>query len=99
MYPNTEDSMNKVIGVTAMQRNLKAILDEVVHGKISYVLTRGSRPEAVLIPYEDFLRFQQLREGEVLKRFDRLLAKMAEVNAAWSEEEVARDLAEAKGQI
>jgi prevent-host-death family protein len=94
-----EDSMNKVIGVTAMQRNFKAVLDEVVHGKISYVLTRGSRPEAVLIPYEDFLRFQQLREGGVMERFDRLLAKMAEVNAAWSEEEVARDLAEAKGQI
>lgn len=91
--------MNKVIGVTMLQRNFRAIFDEVAHNKISYVLTRGSRPEAVLIPYEDYLRFQQLREQEVLERFDRLLAKMAEVNACWSEEEVAHDLAEAKGHL
>jgi len=88
--------MNKVIGVTALQRNFKAIFDEVVHDKIPYVLTRGSRPEAALIPYEDFLRFQQLQEKQVLERFDRLLSKMAEVNAPYSEEEVARDLIEAE---
>lgn len=88
--------MNKVIGVTTLQRNFRAIFDEVVRDKTPYVLTRGSRPEAVLIPYEDYLRFQQLQEQEVLERFDRLLAKMAEVNARWSEEEVARDLADTK---
>lgn len=91
--------MNKVIGVTALQRNFRVILDEVVRDKTPYVLTRGSKPEAVLIPYEDFLRFQQLQEREVLERFDRLLTKMAEVNAAWSEEEVARDLAEVKRRL
>ena len=85
--------MNKVIGVTALQRNFRVIFDEVVRERVPYVLTRGSRPEAVLIPYEDFLHFQQFQEKEVLARFDRLLAKMAEVNAGWSEEEVARDLA------
>lgn len=91
--------MNKVVGVTTLQRNFRAIFDEVARDKIPYVLTRGSRPEAVLIPYDEYLRFQQLREQEVLERFDRLLAKMAEVNAQWSEEEVARDLAEAKGHL
>ena len=85
--------MNKVIGVTALQRNFRVVFDEVVRERVPYVLTRGSRPEAVLIPYEDFLHFQQFQEKEVLARFDRLLAKMAEVNAGWSEEEVARDLA------
>jgi len=96
MYSNLEDDMNKVIGVTALQRNFKAVFDEVVHDKIPYVLTRGSKPEAALIPYEDFLRFQQLQERQVLERFDRLLSKMAEMNVAYSEEEVARDLAEAE---
>lgn len=91
--------MNKVVGVTTLQRNFRAIFDEVARDKIPYVLTRGSRPEAVLIPYDEYLRFQQLREQGVLERFDRLLAKMAEVNAQWSEEEVARDLAEAKGHL
>lgn len=91
--------MNKVVGVTTLQRNFRAIFDEVARDKIPYVLTRGSRPEAVLIPYDEYLRFQQLREQEVLERFDRLLAKMAEVNAQWSEEEIACDLAEAKGHL
>ena len=88
--------MNKVIGVTALQRNFKAVFDEVVRDKIPYVLTRGSRPEAALITYEDFLRFQQFQEKEVLEKFNRLLGKMAEANAMYSEEEVAQDLAEAE---
>lgn len=56
------------------------------------MLTRGSRPEAVLIPYETFLRYQELEEKEVLARFDRLLARLAEQNAARSDEEVAADV-------
>ena len=47
-----------------------------------YVLTRGSRPEAALIPYEEFFRYQALREQDVLARFDELMARMAEQNAA-----------------
>ena len=91
---NTVEAVPEVISWPT--RVFKAVFDEVVHDKIPYVLTRGSRPEAALIPYEDFLRFQQLQEKEVLERFNRLLAKMAEMNAAYSEEEVARDLAEAE---
>jgi len=51
--------MHKVIGVTDLQRRFRAIFDEVAHKHTQYVLTRGSHPEAVLIPYEDFLRFQE----------------------------------------
>ncbi|MDW8100451.1 MAG: hypothetical protein RML36_13305 [Anaerolineae bacterium] len=51
------------------------------------------------IPYEDYLRFQLLQEQEILGRFDSLLAKMAEVNACWSEEEVVHDLAGAKERL
>lgn len=54
--------MQKVIGVTELQRNFRFFFDEVTKGNIPYVLTRSSRPEAVLIPYEDFLRFQAQRE-------------------------------------
>lgn len=88
--------MNKVIGVATLQHNFRAIFDEVARDKTSYVLTRRSQPEAALIPYEDYLRFQQLQEQEVLERFDRLLAKKAEVNACGSEEEVAHNLTEAR---
>ena len=52
------------------------------------ILTRGSRPEAVLIPSDDYLRFQQMQESEVLARFDRVWNRLAEMNAAYSAEEV-----------
>jgi prevent-host-death family protein len=85
--------MQKIIGVTELQRRFRSVFDEVAKKNIPYVLTRGSRPEAALIPYEEFLRFQALKEDEVFARFDRLVARMAEQNAAASEEEVAADVA------
>lgn len=58
--------MQKVIGVTELQRNFRFVFDEVTKGNTPYVLTRSSRPEAVLIPYEDFLRFQAQQEQLVV---------------------------------
>ncbi len=91
--------MQKVIGVTELQRRFRAVFDDVVRRHIPYVLTRGSRPEAALIPYEEFLRFQELREQDVLARFDQLMARMAEQNAAVDEEEVAADVAAARAEL
>jgi len=91
--------MQKIIGVTELQRRFRSVFDQVAKEKIPYVLTRGSRPEAALISYEEFLRFQELREQEVLTRFDRLVARMAEQNAAIGEEEVAADVAAARAEV
>jgi len=90
--------MQKIIGVTELQRRFRSVFDEVANKRVPYVLTRGSRPEAALIPYEEFLRFQELREQEVLNRFDRLVARMAEQNATVSEDEVATDVAAARNE-
>jgi prevent-host-death family protein len=91
--------MQKIIGVTELQRRFRSVLDEVIGKQTPYVLTRGSRPEAVLIPYEDFLRFQEFQEAEVLRRFDRLVDRMASLNAQYSDEEVAQDVAAARNEI
>jgi prevent-host-death family protein len=56
--------MQKIIGVTELQRQFRKILDEVTRRKTPYILTRGSRPEAVLIAYDEFLRLQELDQGE-----------------------------------
>lgn len=87
--------MDKIIGVTELQRKFRSIFDEVVEHHVPYVLTRGSRPEAVLVPYEQYLRFIQGDPAEVLGRFDRLRARMATANARYSEEEVEADLRQA----
>ena len=84
--------MQKIIGVTELQRRFRSVFDEVAESNVPYVLTRGSRPEAVLISYEEFLRFQALQERDVMARFDQLVARMAEQNAAVDEREVAADI-------
>ncbi|MEW5985814.1 MAG: type II toxin-antitoxin system Phd/YefM family antitoxin [Chloroflexota bacterium] len=91
--------MQKVIGVTELQRRFRSIFDEVVQKSVPYVLTRGSRPEAVLVPYEEFIRFQEMQEQEVLSRFDRLLARMARQNAPISDDEVAADVEAARAEL
>lgn len=88
--------MNKIIGVTELQRRFRVIFDEVADQHVPYILTRGSRPEAVLVPYEQYLKFVQADEAGVLKRFDDLLARMALVNAKYSDGEVEADLAVTK---
>ena len=91
--------MQKIIGVTELQRRFRVVFDEVVGKNVPYILTRGSRPEAALISYEEFVRFQAFQEQEVLARFDQLMARMARQNAAVSEEEVSSDVAAALAEI
>jgi len=89
--------MQQIIGVTELQRKFRSFFEEVVRKRTPIILTRGSRPEAVLIPYEDYLRFQQMQESEVLARFDRVWNRLAEVNATFSDEEITTDIRKARG--
>lgn len=92
-------AMDKIIGVTELQRKFRAVFDEVAKKQTPYILTRGSRPEVVMIPYGRYQRFVQMDEAEVLARFDRLRKRMAEANACYSEEDVERDLREASRAV
>ena len=88
--------MQKIIGVTELQRKFRPFFDEVVRQRVPLILTRGSRPEAVLIPYEDFLRYQALQESETLADFDRVWQRLAEANADYTADEVAADIEAAR---
>lgn len=88
--------MQKIIGVTELQRQFRAFFDDVVRKRIPLILTRGSRPEAVLIPYEDYQRYQQMQESEVLARFDQVWNRLAQLNASYSDEEIAADIEAAR---
>jgi prevent-host-death family protein len=91
--------MYRIIGVTELQRRFRPVFDQVVKENIPYVLTRGGQPEAALIPFEEFLRFQALQEQQVLDRFDQLVARMAEQNADFSEEQVAAGVTAAQAEL
>jgi prevent-host-death family protein len=84
--------MQQIIGVTELQRKFRSFFEGVVSKRIPLVLTRGSRPEAVLISYEDYLRFQEMQESEVLARFDKIWNRLSELNAATREDELATDI-------
>jgi len=84
--------MNRIIGVTELQRKFSAVFNEVAKQHIPYILTRGSRPEVVMIPYEQYLKYVQLDEKGIVERMDRTLARMAELNARYSDEQVEADL-------
>ena len=60
--------MDKIIGVTELQRKFRSVFDEVVRQHVPYILTRGSRPEEVLIPYDHYIRFMRADEAGVLQR-------------------------------
>jgi PHD/YefM family antitoxin component YafN of YafNO toxin-antitoxin module len=64
-----------------------------------YILTRGSRPEAVLLSYDQYIRLMRADETSVLKRFDALLDRMERLNAHYSEAEVEADLREATQRV
>ena len=90
--------MQQIVGVTELQRRFRSFFDEVVRKRTPIVLTRGSRPEAALIPYEDYLRFMQMQEGEVLARFNKVWDRLDALNTDYSDEEIAADIeAELRG--
>ncbi len=91
--------MDKIVGVTELQRHFKRVFDEVTRGKSAHVLTRKSRPEAVLLPYEEYVRLVRLSDPEVSARFNQILARMSAINARYSDEEVEADLAQATKEV
>ncbi|RMF01422.1 MAG: type II toxin-antitoxin system Phd/YefM family antitoxin [Chloroflexi bacterium] len=91
--------MQKIIGVTELQRRFRAVFDEVSKNNVPYVLTRGSRPEAVLISYDEFVRWQAMQEQDILADFDRLTERLARQNAAVDEAELAADVDAARSEL
>lgn len=84
--------MQRFIGVTQLQRKFHSLFESVIRKRTIVIITRNSRPEAVLIPYEDYVRYQQMQESEVLARFNKVWDRLAEVNVEFSEEEIAADI-------
>ncbi len=91
--------MQQIVGVTELQRKFRSFFDQVVDQQTPIVLTRGSRPEAVLIPYEEYLRLQALRESEALVHFDQVWTRLSELNADFSDEEIAADVEAARSEL
>lgn len=91
--------MDRIIGVTDLQRHFKTVIDEVAEQGVPYVLTRGSRPEAVLLPYEEYVRLRALQEKEIVFDLDRLLERMRRQTGTIEESEVVGDVDRARSEV
>ncbi len=91
--------MDRLIGVTELQRRFKAVFDDVIKNHVPYILVRGSKPQAVLIPYEEYLRYKKLSEEEANQKFDAMLKRLGELNAHYSDEEVEKDVEQAIQEV
>ncbi|MBI2332563.1 MAG: type II toxin-antitoxin system Phd/YefM family antitoxin [Chloroflexi bacterium] len=89
----------QIIGVTELQRQFRVVFDKVAKKGVPFILTRGSRPEAVLISYEEYLRYQALNEPDEEKRFDLLMKRMQVLNENVSDDELKADIEAAVREV
>ncbi len=78
--------MSKIIGITKARSVLKKILDDVSKKKELYILTRGSKPEAVIIPYEKYQTMEELEKKVWDERFEKALKKSRNFFEKWLKE-------------
>lgn len=91
--------MHKTIGVTKLKQHLKSILDGVTDRGTPYVVTRSGRPEAALMPHGEYMPYQELRDTELLDRFNRLGDRLAAQNARFGEEETEAEVRNARDEL
>lgn len=91
--------MQKQMDVPEFEQRVREVLREVSQERTAYLLSGDGRPQAAIIPYDEFVRLQRLDEQGVLDRFDRTLERMARANSRFSEDEVARDVEEARLEV
>jgi prevent-host-death family protein len=91
--------MNQIIGVTELQRRFRSVFDDVTKKGIPYVLTRGSKPEAVLLPYEEYVKYKKLSDEEADQKFDAMVERLSKANTKFSDEEVSADVEEAIQEV
>src|SRR5437763_14701066 len=91
--------MHETIGLPDLERSLRAVLRDVLQQRVPYVLTEDSRPEVVLVPYDEFLQMQRFQEARVLARFDELWTGLAAHNASYSNDEIEQDIAAARAEL
>jgi prevent-host-death family protein len=92
-------NMEKIIGVTELQRHFRSVLDEVVREHVPHILARGSRPEAVLISYVDYQELRNRDETDLHQRFDEMMARLDAHNEQFTEAEVNADVAAAEAEV
>ncbi len=79
--------MSKELTALKVRGSLGEILEEVYYKGEEYIIKRGKKPMAVLIPLDEFESYKKQREAD-MKVFDRLRAKAK----SYSTKEIGADV-------
>ncbi|MDI6815836.1 MAG: type II toxin-antitoxin system Phd/YefM family antitoxin [Actinomycetota bacterium] len=75
--------MSKIIGVTEARSKLGEIVSDVSKKKESYILTRGSKPQAAIIPYDEYLAIEEREKQLWDERFELAINKSRTLFNEW----------------
>jgi prevent-host-death family protein len=77
--------MEKIIGITETRSRIKELIDHVSEKKDIFVITRDSKPEAVVMAYEEYIRTkQEIEEAKIIK-FEKTLTDLRIQFGKWME--------------
>lgn len=76
--------MQQILNITQVRNTLSDVVGQVARTKNSVVIVRDSMPEAVLVPYDTFLKDAADEEKLWSLRFDRVLVQGKRAFAGWA---------------
>jgi len=75
--------MEKIIGITETRTKIKSIIDSISDKDEAFIITRDSKPEAVIMSYNNYLKTKELMEENWKYRFENALDRSQEVFKKW----------------
>ena len=76
--------MQQIMNITQTRNSLSKVVSDVAKQKKQVVIIRDSMPEAVLIPYEDYLASAKDKDLLWQARFNRLLTQGKQTFKIWA---------------
>lgn len=76
--------MQQIYNITQVRNNISALVSRIAKEKKSMIIVRDSMPEAVLVPYEDYIKQEEEKEYLWQARFDKLLTDGKKLFRKWT---------------
>jgi prevent-host-death family protein len=65
--------MEKIIGITEARTTIKNLVDRVSEQNETYIIAQDSKPQAVIISYDEYIRNRTIIEVNKKLRFEKVL--------------------------
>lgn len=76
--------MQQIMNITHARNNLSEVVSSVARDKKNVVIIRDSKPEAVLVPYQEFVKTETDKERLWKLEFEKLQREGKKAFRAWA---------------